>query len=124
MIQRVNYSCSCGIKHFVVVNPAYGFYEIQTLYCQRCNKVLIANAEIELKKRTEIPAGTPMDFSDALKALKAGYKVHRIGWGGCMSWVIKQGDNLMLQYAEKAYRDSYYRPRTEDLLAIDWQIVE
>ena len=65
----------------------------------------------------------PMDFSEALKAMNMGCKVRRMGWGGGKSWVIKKGDNLVLQYAEKSYSDSYFRPRTEDILADDWWLV-
>lgn len=63
-----------------------------------------------------------MDFSDTLKAMKAGKKVYREAW---RIWYIeRRGKVFHKTYINNTYLPGYYTPTVEDLLADDWMIVE
>lgn len=78
-----------------------------------------------------------MDFSEALKALKAGEKVARLGWNGKGMWLALQRPDALskmtLPYVFIEYPDGHpaypngsrvpWLASQTDLLAEDWTIV-
>jgi hypothetical protein len=94
-------------------------------------------------------ASTCMDFSDALRALKDGKKLQRIGWNGsnmyvvmqkgypqgipcnkqtAEAWGINEGDNFIcrpyLQIRNPDDSHSMWVPSVGDILADDWVTVD
>ena len=92
---------------------------------------------------------TCMDFSDALRAVKAGKRISRVGWNGkgmfvvyqkgypegipcnmntAEAWGLKEGElficNPYLQIKNANGTHSMWVPSIGDVLADDWVIVE
>ena len=92
---------------------------------------------------------TQMDFSDALRAVKAGQRIQRIGWNGqgmfviyqkgypegipcnlqtAIAWGLDEGDLFVcrpyLQIKNVDGSHSMWVPSIGDVLADDWVIVE
>jgi hypothetical protein len=57
----------------------------------------------------------PMDFSEALRAMKEGCSVYRIKWPPKICWAFIDEDEIVLSIPE-------YSLSSEDLLATDWWI--
>lgn len=70
-----------------------------------------------------------LDFGEALKMLKAGYKVRRIRWqntpwrAGCHVEAGGDGANRALYMYVDRIESFLYLPPREDLFAEDWEVV-
>ena len=71
-----------------------------------------------------------MDFGEALKALKNGYKVARKGWNGRGMWLAIQRPDahskMTLPYVYMSTADQHFVPwlaSQTDILTNDWEIV-
>ena len=96
-----------------------------------------------------VPQTTCMDFSDALRAVKDGCKISRLGWNGkgmfvvyqkgypegipcneqtAKAWGLNPGDkficNPYLQIKNSNGSHSMWVPSIDDILADDWVTVE
>jgi hypothetical protein len=72
-----------------------------------------------------------MDFSDALRALKAGHRMSRVGWNGAHQWIALQEPDehsaMGLPYLFIRTVSGQLVPwlaSQTDLLAVDWYEVE
>ena len=74
-----------------------------------------------VKKFKPMPEDKPMNFSEAVKAMKIGNKVRRIGWSSDISICTYEAPG----YHWIKWNDSTkaWNPSTEDLEASDWWVM-
>ena len=66
-----------------------------------------------------MPEDKPMDFTEAVKAMKLGNKVKRVGWE---SWLELDDDNSVTYVAPNNMRLEW-RVALQDLEASDWWVM-